>query len=130
MKSAQSYVKKFNDEREWSVPWCMKDLLLNVVEETGEIWNCVKWIKDDKITAAIENSKDEFEDYVGDMLYLIYKIAYISGVDSSKAFERTMKDYENRFPLDKIKGKHTNVKQGGFDGKFDSKDSGKDYADY
>jgi len=130
MKNAQQIVKNFNDKREWSKPWCMKDLLLNITEETGEIWNSIKWLRDEKIEKAIQNSHDDFEDFVGDILYLIYKIAYISGVDSSKAFERTMKDYEKRFPIDKIKGKHTNVKQGGFDGKFENSDKNKDYDDY
>lgn len=117
MKKSQEIVRKFNDEREWSKSWCMKDLLLNVVEETGEIWNIVKWLREEKIQAILENHHDEFEDYVGDMLYLVYKIAYLSGVDSEKAFKRTMKEYEERFPIEKTKGKHTNIYAGGFDGK-------------
>jgi NTP pyrophosphatase (non-canonical NTP hydrolase) len=114
----QAYVKKFNDEREWSNADYMKDLLLNCVEETGEIWNTVKWLKDEQLQQAMAKNQDEFEDYVGDMLYLIYKIAYLANVDSEKAFLRTMKEYEERFPIDKVKGKHANVKAGGYDGKY------------
>ena len=33
----QDAIKRFNDERDWSTPEYMKDLLLNVVEEVGDV---------------------------------------------------------------------------------------------
>ncbi|RJQ15896.1 hypothetical protein C4573_07125 [Candidatus Woesearchaeota archaeon] len=119
LKQSQDWIQQFNDERLWSSPEHMHDFLLNVVEETGEIWNVVKWLKEEKLLEAIHKNQDEFEDYIGDMLFLVLKIAYLSNVDADKALARTMKDYENRFPIEKVKGKHANVKAGGYDGKFE-----------
>jgi NTP pyrophosphatase (non-canonical NTP hydrolase) len=119
MKTAQEYVKRFNDEREWSHPEYMHDLLLNIVEETGEAWNNIKWLKEEKLLNAIADNHDEMEDFVGDMLYLVFKIAYLSNVDTDAAFKRTMIEYEKRFPVSKVKGKHANIKAGGYDGKYE-----------
>ncbi|MBI2448985.1 hypothetical protein HYV49_01680 [Candidatus Pacearchaeota archaeon] len=44
MLDIQEKIKKFNDEREWSSPHTIKDLLLNMNEEIGEFWNIIKWV--------------------------------------------------------------------------------------
>ncbi len=49
------------------------------------------------------------------MLYLILKISYLSGVDSKKAIENVLAEYEKRFPIDKAKGNHGNTRAGGID---------------
>ncbi len=118
MKAEQEQVQKFNEERQWGEVWTVKDLLLNMVEETGEAWNIIKWLKDKEFDDAIKNNKDKFEDFVGDQLFLILKIAYLTGVDSKEAFRKTMEEYEQRFPVEEIKGKHANVNAGGIDKKY------------
>jgi NTP pyrophosphatase (non-canonical NTP hydrolase) len=46
IKEAQDKIKEFDVARNWQNDWNMKDLLLNLTEETGEIWNLIKWIDD------------------------------------------------------------------------------------
>jgi len=118
MKVWQQKIKAFNDERDWSKLWSMKDLMLNVVEETGEAWNIIKWLRDNELEAAVAKNKDKFEDFIGDQLYLILKIAYMTGVDAEAAIKRTMDEYETRFPVKETKGKHANIKSGGIDRKY------------
>jgi len=120
MKSYQEQVKKFNDERNWGTEtlWSLKDLMLNMVEETGEAWNLIKWLQGKELEEAVKKNKDEFEDFVGDQLYLIFKIAYLTNVDAEQAFKRSMEDHEKRFPAEKTRGKHTNVLSGGIDLKY------------
>jgi len=115
----QAKVKSFNDDRDWSLPWCTKDLLLNVVEETGEAWNVLKWVTEAKTAELVAKGKDEWEDYVGQMLYLSIKMAYLHGVDAEKALARTMEEFEQRFPVAKSKGSHSNRRAGGHDGKYE-----------
>ena len=80
MKSAQEQVKKFNEERNWGKEslWSMKDLMLNMVEETGEAWNIIKWLKDKELENAVKKNKAKFEDFVGDQLFLILKLAHFN----------------------------------------------------
>jgi len=115
MKEIQEDIKKFNDEREWSNPDCIKDLMLNMTEEIGEMWNLIKWVDTKKQQELIKDNRHEIEDFVGDMLYLILKIAYMCDVDSEKAISDVMKEYEKRFRKEKVKGTHSNTFAGGID---------------
>ncbi len=115
MNEIQEKIKKFNDEREWSNPASVKDLLLNMNEEIGEMWTIIKWVDVETQQKLIKENKEEVDNFVGDMLYLILKIAYLSDVDSKKAIEDVLAEYEKRFPLEKTKGRHANRKAGGID---------------
>ncbi len=115
MLKTQEKIKKFNDARDWSDPSCIKDLLLNMSEEIGEMWSIIKWVDTEKQQELIKENKDEVENFVGDMLYLILKIAYLCNVDSKKAIDDVLEEYEKRFPLDKAKGNHGNTRAGGID---------------
>lgn len=115
MKDVQDRIKRFNDSREWSHPSQMKDLLLNMDEEIGEMWHIIKWVDSEKQQQLIKENKEEVENFIGDMLYLILKVAYMCDVDSKKAIEDVLVEYEKRFPVEKVKGTHANTKAGGID---------------
>ncbi len=117
MREAQDEVKKFDVDRDWD-HYCVKDLLLNMTEEVGEAWNVIKWVDKDTEKRLVAENQDEFEDFVGDALFLILKIANQTGVDCDKAFKRTMQDYYERFPPEKArKAGHANKLAGGVDEK-------------
>lgn len=115
MKESQEKVKEFNDLRGWSTPEHIKELLLNMTEEIGELWNLIKWVDIETQQKLIRENKAEAENFIGDMLYLILKLAYLCDVDSKKAIDDVMVEYEKRFPLEKTKGRHSNIKAGGID---------------
>jgi len=118
MKESQDKVKKFNEERNWGKVWELKDLLLNMNEEIGEFWHIIKWIDEEKQKKLIEENKSEVGNFVGDMSYLLLKIAAICGVNSEEELNKVLEEYEKRFPIDKVKKfKHGNVKAGGIDNK-------------
>jgi len=115
MKPTQQYIKEFNDARDWSNPGSMKDLLLNMSEEIGEFWNVIKWVDVETQQRLIKENKGEAENFVGDILYLILKIAYLCDVDGKKAIDDVMAEYEKRFPVHLSKGNHGNKLAGGVD---------------
>ena len=103
IKEAQDKVKRFDVARGWGEHWNIKDLLLNITEEGGELWDLVKWVDDEKGKEIIMVNKDEASDYVGDTLFLVLKLANQMGVDAGKALNQTLSDYEKRFPADVMK---------------------------
>ena len=117
IKEIQEKIKKFNEDREWGKYWEIKDLLLNMNEEIGEMWHIIKWIDEKKQEEMIVKNKKEVENFMGDMLFLLLKIAAISGVDSEKGIMEVLEEYEKRFPLEETKGRHGNVRAGGIDKK-------------
>jgi len=118
MRESQEKVKKFNEARDWGTVSEIKDLLLNMNEEVGEFWNIIKWIDADKQKEMIEKEKEEVGNFIGDMQYLLLKIAFICNVDSKTEIQKVLDEYEKRFPIEKVKQfKHGNVKAGGVDDK-------------
>ena len=115
MDKEQELVKKFVDSRSWENPGAIKDLLLNIVEETGEAWNIIKWVDEEKGKELMEKNKEQFQDFIGDQLYLILRIANTAGVNAKKALQETIKEYEERFP---VGTKNANVLAGGTDLKY------------
>ncbi len=63
----------------------------------------------------IQKEKAEVENFIGDMLYLILKVSYLCNVNSKKAIMDVLAEYEKRFPIDKTKGNHANLRAGGID---------------
>ncbi len=118
MEEIQNKIKEFNDLRGWSKHDSIKDLLLNMNEEIGEFWNLIKWVDVEKQIELIKNNKVTCEDFIGDMLYLVLKISYLCDVNSKKAINEVIQEYEQRFPINKVKDSHANLKAGGFDGKY------------
>ena len=115
MKEIQNKIKEFNDKRLWSTPSSIKDLLLNMTEEIGEFWNIIKWVDVETQQKLIKENKEEVDNFIGDMLYLILKISYLCDVDSEKSISEVLKEYESRFPIDKTRGSHGNTRAGGID---------------
>ena len=118
IKEAQDKIKEFDIARGWENGWNVKDLLLNITEEGGELWNLIKWVDDEKQRQIVEGKKEEVSDYIGDTLFLLLKIANQTKVDAQKALQDTLDEYEKRMPPDVMKKvKHANKLAGGVDDK-------------
>ena len=115
MKKDQDRIKAFNDARGWTEQKYIKDLLLNMSEEIGEFWNIIKWVDDKTQERLIRENREEVENFIGDMVFLVLKVSHLCDVDPQKAIDDVMDEYEKRFPIDKVKNKHTNVLDGGVD---------------
>jgi len=115
MNKSQHEIKEWNEKRGWMGDAQLKDLMLNMCEEIGEMWSVVKWVDVETQKRLVKENKEEVENFIGDMLYLILKISAICDVDSQKALKDVMQEYDKRFPEDKVKGRHGNVLAGGID---------------
>ena len=122
LKDWQHTIKTFNDERLWSNPNYIKDLLLNVVEEVGEARNIIKWLPETESLTLIQKNKEEWGDFIGQLQYLALKMAFLTGVDAEEELAKVMAEFAERFPINKVKGTHSNTLAGGHDGKYAKKD--------
>lgn len=118
IKELQDKIKEFDKARGWEDNWNIKDLLLNITEEGGELWELIKWVDEEKQKQILNEKKDEASDYIGDTLFLLLKIANQTKVDAEKALDDTLKEYEKRMPPEIMKKvKHANKLAGGVDDK-------------
>ena len=118
VKKAQNKILEFDKARGWDGNWNIKDLLLNITEEGGELWDLVKWINEEKQKEVIAKNKSEASDYIGDTLFLVLKLANQMDVDAEEALNQTLSDYEKRMPGEVMKKVgHANKMAGGVDDK-------------
>ena len=118
IKDAQNIISEFDEARGWSNQWNLKDLMLNITEETGELWNLIKWVDEEKQKQIIEAHKEEVSDFIGDVMFLLLKIANQTKVDSEMGLTNTLKEYEKRMPPEVMKKVgHANKLAGGVDNK-------------
>ena len=118
IKELQDKIKEFDTARGWEDNWNIKDLLLNITEEGGELWELIKWVDDEKQKQVLNEKKHEVSDYIGDTLFLLLKIANQTKVDAENALNNTLEEYEKRMPPEVMrKVKHANKLAGGVDDK-------------
>ncbi|HLA23652.1 MAG TPA: MazG-like family protein [Candidatus Nanoarchaeia archaeon] len=118
IKELQNKIAEFDNARGWENSWNVKDLMLNMSEEIGELWNLIKWVDDEKQKELVEKNKEEVENFIGDVLFLIIKIANQAKIDVDKSIQDVLNEYEKRMPPEIMKKlKHANKKAGGFDEK-------------
>jgi len=118
VKQSQDKIKQFDELRGWDKSWNIKDLLLNITEEGGELWDLIKWVDEEKQKKIINENKNDASDYIGDTLFLVLKLANQMGIDAEKALNETLEEYEKRMPAEKIKEVgHANKLAGGIDNK-------------
>jgi len=105
----QKEVYKMVKERGWDKYHVPKELLLGMVEEIGEFRNIIKWeLDEEKVKLKIKQNYDEAEDFFGDMLWELSSLANYCGVDLEKALDKVIADHKKRYPVEQVKGKHTN----------------------
>jgi len=118
VKESQEKIKKFDAERGWSKNWNIKDLCLNLNEEIGEMWHLIKWIDDEKQKEVVEKNKEEAENFIGDSLFLILKMANQMNINAKKSLDDVLEEFEKRMPAKKMKEVgHANKLAGGVDNK-------------
>jgi len=119
MNKYQEKIKKFTEDRNWNQFHNPKDLLLGIVEEVGEFRNIIKWEQDpEKIKGIMMKNIDEVKDNIGDIFWFLSLLANSCDIDIDSAIKEVIGENEKRFPIDKTKNKHTNIKMGGHDGKY------------
>ena len=118
VKEAQNKLKVFDTARGWSAHWNLKDLLLNITEEGGEMWNLVKWVDEEKQKKVVKEHMTEVSDYIGDTMFLVLKLANQLGVNAEIALQNTLDEYEKRMSPEVMKKVgHANKLIGGIDNK-------------
>ena len=118
----QKEVATFTDGRKWAETYQIYGILLNMIEEVGEAWNIVKHLEKDEalLKKVILESRSEMEDFIGDISFLLFKLAHVIGVDVETALDARFEEFKERFPADFMKA-HTfagNRRAGGVDKKY------------
>ncbi len=97
----------FRDARDWKQFHNPKDVALSLVLEAGEVMEHFQWKNKEEIEAYVVEAKEEIGEELADVLYWILLMSNDLDIDVLDALERKIKKNEDRYPIEKSKGKHT-----------------------
>ncbi len=105
----QTKVRMFCEERDWDQYHGPKDLAIGVVTEASELLEHFRFQSDEQAQALLANpqSKEEIEDELADVLFFLLRFSQRFDVDITQALFRKIEKSEQKYPVEKAKGKNT-----------------------
>ncbi len=103
LESIRQDVARFAADRDWDQFHSVRNLLLAVVSEIGEVAELVRWVGDSEPAVPPERQSD-WEDEIADVFILLVRLADRSGVDLTQAFARKLAKAGLKYPVAEFKG--------------------------
>jgi len=100
-------VVAFRDARDWKQFHNPKDMALSLVLEAAEVMEHFQWKTPAEVQEYLKKHKGEVAEELADVLHWVVLMSHDMNIDLAKAFEAKMKKNEQRYPVEKSKGKHT-----------------------
>ena len=107
IKKLTGKIIKFRDERGWKQFHNPKDVALSLVLEAGEVVEHFQWKDKEEIDKYIETNKADIGEELADVLYWVLLMSHDLKIDILDALDKKIKKNEDKYPLEKTKGKHT-----------------------
>lgn len=110
MKNVDDLTKRiiaFRDARDWKQFHNPKDLSLSLVLEAAEVMEHFQWKSKEEIEKYVKTSKSEIGEELADVLYWVLLISHDLEIDVLDALEKKIKKNEDKYPVEKARGKHT-----------------------
>ena len=121
MSKLQSEIDEFAQERDWEKFHTLKNLVLALVGEVGELAEIVQWKTDSEIETELSpvgllaraiteplsydsDLKSRLEEELADVFIYLLRIASVSNIDLMKAAEIKMQLNRARYTIEKSKG--------------------------
>lgn len=101
-----SRISKFAVDRDWEQFHSVKNLILALVGEVGELAEIVQWVPDEAIEDFLSKSENlvRFEAELADVLIYLLRLATVSRVNIEDALNKKLESNEIKYPVEKSKG--------------------------
>lgn len=100
-------ITNFRDARDWKQFHNPKDVSLSLVLEAGEVMEHFQWKNKEEIEKYVKTNKDDIGEELADVLYWILLMGHDLDIDVFDALDKKIKKNEEKYPVEKAKGKHT-----------------------
>ncbi len=97
----------FRDARDWKQFHNPKDCAISLTLEAAEVLEHFQWKNKEEMEIYIKTNKDEIGEELADVLYWVLLMSKDLDVDVLEALHKKMKKNEDKYPVEKAKGKHT-----------------------
>jgi len=110
MASPEDLTKRiiaFRDARDWKQFHNPKDLALSLVLEAAEVMEHFQWKNKEEMEKYIKTNKNDIGEELADVLYWVLLMGNDLEIDVLEALEKKIRKNEEKYPVEKAKGKHT-----------------------
>ncbi len=97
----------FRDARDWEQFHNPKDLAISLSLEASEVLEHFQWKSPEEIKEYLKTDKEDIGDELADVFNWVLIMCHDFGIDIAEASERKIKKNEEKYPVEKAKGKHT-----------------------
>ena len=106
IEELNSEIRAFAEARDWGQFHSVRNLILALVGEVGELAEILQWVPDEKVEEFLSNSNNQsrFEEEFADVLIYILRIASIRGIDIEAALNKKLEVNEEKYPVEKSTG--------------------------
>lgn len=103
----------FRDERDWAQFHTLRNLIVSLNLEAGELLELTQWKRDDEVAvlARDEQGRGALAEECADVLLYLILIADAAGIDLIAAAERKLARNAERYPVEKSRGRSTKYDQ-------------------
>ena len=96
---------EFRNNRDWEQFHNPKDMALSLVLEATEVLEHFQWKNGEALALTVEKERSEIGAELADVLYWVLLLSKGIGIDIVEAFEAKMKSNEEKYPVEKARGK-------------------------
>ena len=110
MKNISDLTKKiisFRDTRNWKQFHNPKDVALSLVLEASEVMEHFQWKNKEEMEKYIVEHKVDIGEELADVLYWVLLMSHDLNLDVLDALEKKITKNEEKYPVEKARGKHT-----------------------
>ena len=99
-------LREFAVSRDWVQFHSVRNLILALVGEVGELAAEFQWISDEDIANALQdsNKRESVGSEIADVFIYLLRLSDITGIDLAEELEKKLAINEERYPADKAKG--------------------------
>jgi NTP pyrophosphatase (non-canonical NTP hydrolase) len=111
LEDLQAALVAFRDARDWKQFHTPRQLAAALAIEAGELQQAMLWKTDAEIDAGLADGtlKGELGDEIADVLSFALLLAHDLGLDPVKVIAAKLKKNEQRYPVEKSRGKATDL---------------------
>ena len=101
----QREIAQFAEDRDWTQFHTVRNLILAIQAEVGELAEVVQWISDVDITDDwLQANRQRLSEEWADVFIYLMRLAQISGIDPLDAAHEKIRINSEKYPVEKAKG--------------------------
>jgi len=99
-------LREFAVARDWEQFHSVRNLILALVGEVGELAAEFQWISDEDIANSLQdsNKRESVASEIADVFIYLLRLSDITGIDLAEELKKKLAINEERYPADKAKG--------------------------